>query len=336
MSNIIIIDTLATSVKGMSVQAYRKDEGWSRDHVFQRAVIDESHESHAELVSITEKAKQAKATVEMLFNAWVEGNEHLKGSLGHDLAMWVNKIAHDGYDSVTWSDIIDVGERKVIRSQFKHLAKSDCAKLFRLYKRKECELKDKINADAIKFVDAHVTEEVNKLKEQIRSMIIVAFCDANYAGAEVHDLRQNSYSTGWTINYAILHDDFMLNLDQIAEREARGQDKVASTSLILSVAFEGDGRQNYRSGAKDCSISEVSIGHVKKHIDENQKEVRYIVEEDTVRIRNGNSDVRFHTQDAKQLKRVRFLLNALLHLMSIKHTSVWARQDWMNDVLIIK
>jgi hypothetical protein len=336
MSNINIIDTLATSVQGMSVQAYKRDEGWSREHVFQRAVIDESHEHYAELVSLGEKAKNAKATVELLFNAWVEGNQHLVASLGHDHSIWVNKIAHDGYDSVTWSDIIDVGHRKAIRAMFKHLAKSDCAQIFRAYKRKDCELKDKINAQAIKFVDAHVVEEVNKLKEQIRSMIIVAFCDANYAGAEVHDLRQNSYSTGHTINYAILHDDFMLSLDQIAEREARGQDKVASTSLILSVAFEGDGRQNYHSGAKDCSIREVSIGHVKKHINEHQQEVRYIVEEDTIRIRNGNSDVRFHTQDAKQLKRVRFLLDALCHLMSIKHTSVWARQDWMNDVLIIK
>lgn len=335
MSNIIIIETLATSVKGLSVQAYRKDEGWSRDHVFQRAVIDQSHESYAELVSIADKAKKAKATVEMLFNAWVEGNEHLKASLGHDHAMWVNKIAHDGYDSVTWSDIIDVGHRRAIRSQFKHLAKSDCAKLFRLYKHKECELKDKINAEAIKFVDEHVNSQVAKLKDQITTKVNLAFSEAGYAGTEVKDVKECSYAEGFRINYAVLHDDFMMNLDDVAKHDERNNDKVASTGYIISIGYEGDGRQNYRSGDRDASISKVCISHIKKYVEEG-KEIRYLSDEDTVEIRRGNSDVRFRSSDVKHLKRVKFLFTLLCHIMTIEHTSVWARQDWMNDVLIIK
>jgi hypothetical protein len=334
MSNINIIDTLATSVQGLSVQAYQRTEGWSKDHVYQRAVIDKSHEHHDELVSYGDKAKQAKSTVELLFNAWLEGNQHLDASLGHDKASWVNKIAHDGYDSVTWSDIIDVGHRKAIRAQFKSLAKSDCAKVYRLYKHKEQELRDKINEQAIKFVDAHVNSEVSKLKEQIHAMAKCALVECCYRGAEVEDVQQCIYTTGWAINYAILHDDMTLNLEEIAEREKRGSDKVASTSLVLSVSYEGDGRQNYSSGDKDCSIRAVSICHIKKCVDDNGKETKYLVEEDSVRIRNGNSDVRFSTKDAKQLKRIKFLLSALFHMMNIKHTSVWARQDWMNDVHI--
>ena len=333
-NNKIIIDTLATSVKGLSVQAYQHNEGWSKEHVFQRAVIDKSHEHHDELVSYVAKAKQARSTVELLFNAWLEGNQHLDASLGHDKASWVTKIAHDGYDSVEWTDIIDVGHRKAIRAQFKSLAKSDCAKVFRLYKNKEHELRNKISEQAIKFVEAHVDSEVSKLKEQIHAMTKCALVENCYAGAEVTDVRQSSYATGHTINYAILHDDMMLSLEEIAEREKRGSDKVASTSLVFSVCYEGDGRQNYSSGDKDCSIRSVGICHIRKCIDENGKEIKYLVEEDSFRIRNGNCDVRFNTKDAKQIKRVKFLLSAVFYMLKVNHTSVWSRRDWMNDVHI--
>ena len=335
MSKIIIKDTLATSIQGMSIEAYCKEEGWSKDHVFQRAVIDQTNEHYAELVSLDEKVKKAKDTVELVFNAWLEGNQHLSASLGHDKAMWVNKIAHDAYDSVQWSDIIDVGHRKAIRTMFKGFAKSEFAKVYRNYYLKRNQLRDKINEQAIKFVDGHVSAEVAKLKEEIHAMIGCALVECCYRGAEVTEVRQASWSTGHCINYAIMHDDFIMDLDEVAEHDKRNGDKVASHTLVLSVCYEGDGRQNHLSGDKDSAIREISICHINKH-EEEGKEIRYLVEQDTIRIRNGNSDVRFSTKDAKQLKRLKFLFSALFHIMLIKHNCVWARQDWMNDVHLAK
>ena len=334
--NIKIVDVLTTDTKGLSIQAYKNTDGWSRDHVYQRAVIDKHHEHFDELESYIAKAKQAKSTVELLFNAWLEGNQHLNASLGHDKAKWVHKIAYDDYDSVEWSDIIDVGHRKAIRAQFKSLAKSDCAKVFRLYKGKENELSEKINAVAIKHVSAHVDAECVKLKEQIHAMIKCALVESCVAGAEVEDIKQSMHSTGYSINYAILHDDFSLSFEEIDARDKRSKDKVASMSLVLSVSYEGDGRQNHSYGDKDCSIREVSICHIKVFDDGSGKKVKYLSEEDSIRIRSGSSDCRFSCQNKKQLKRIRLLLSALSHLMSIQHESVWARQDWMSQIYISK
>lgn len=331
MSNINIIETLATSEQGLSVQAYKRLEGWSKEHVYQRAVIDKSHEHYAELVSLGDKVKKSKDTVELLFNAWLEGNQHLNASLGHDKNGWVNKIAHDAYESVDWSDIIDVGHRKAIRSMFKSFAKNECSKVYRLYKQKQQELRDKINERAIKFIDAHVSNEVAKLWEQIHQHLGHAFDESHIVAEEVKGLRHNN--CGNHIDYAILHRDFNLNLDEVSEREERSKDKVASNIMVLSVAYEGDGRHNYSSGDRDSHIRQVSLGHIKQ-FDENGNNVRYYVEEDSINIRSGSSDARFSTKDINQMVRIKLLITAVCNLMHVKHDSVWCRQDWMNEVHI--
>lgn len=328
--NINIIDTLGTSVQGLSVQAYTSDEGWSKDHVHQRAVIDKSHEKYAELQSLKEKESVGLASIDLVLKAWLDGNQGFEDVIvkNYGYNRFRNNIANDNYEGVNFTDIDNLGTRRAVRSMFKSLAKSHQAVLYRLNKTKRQELEQSISEDAIKAVSKHVDEQVNVVKNKIHDKIAKAIRDSgNYASVEVEGLNNSHKSK---ICYTILHDDFLMTSAEFEERNKHG-DKVAHQNFVIAVEFEADGRNNYASGDKGSYVKQVAIGFIKSHTENNETK-RYFVEEDYVYIRNGNSSLHFNSKDARQIKRLRLLLNCVSDLAEIENTAVWARRDWMSDV----
>jgi len=331
MSNINIIDTLCTSVQGLSVQAYTSDEGWSKDHVHQRAVIDESHAKYAELKSLKDKKRIALESIDLVLKAWLEGNEGFEKILtdAYSYKQYLANVAHDNYDSVNWKHIDDVGIRKAFRSAFKSFAKSNQAVLFRLYHTKIQELENDIGEEAIKAVSKHVDEQVNVVKNKIHDKMAKAIRESgNYASVEVEGLHRNHRSQ---ICYTILHNDFLMTNEDLEERNKRGTDKVAHQNFVISVEFEADGRNNYASGDKDSHVKQVAIGHIKSH-EEDGKTLRYFVEEDYVYIRSGGSSLNFQSKNIRQIKRLKLLLSCVMEMAEIENNAVWARRDWLSQV----
>jgi hypothetical protein len=329
-----VLDVLTTSIQGLTVQAYTAEEGWRKDHVFQRAVISEGHEEFENLKSLRLKAKSAHATIGLAFNAWLESNEGFTKELEKvsSIEQWVHRIAGDHYDGVEWSNIDDKAIKKATRSYFKSLAKNECSVMFRLYKKKATDCEQKVSDQAVKFVNERVDHQVDYLKELIHTGIKNALDESGYtAHTEITDL---SAGGEFRITYAVLHDDFQMSFKDIEERDQRNTDKCTSMYYVVDVKYEGNGRSNYATGDKACSIKEVGIGHIKMNAREEGKKIRYFCEEDSIRIRSGNSNVTFFSKDKNQIKRIKALLNLVMHMVDINITAIWSRQDWMSDVHI--
>jgi hypothetical protein len=329
-----VLDVLTTSIQGLTVQAYTAEEGWRKDHVFQRAVIVEGHEEFENLKSLRSKAKSAHATIGLAFNAWLESNEGFTKELEKvsSIEQWIQRIAGDHYDGVLWSNIDDKAIKKATRSYFKSLAKNECSVMYRLYRTKATTCEQKVSDQAIKFVNERVDHQVEYLKGLIHTGINNALNESGYtANCEVMDMNAGGEHR---ITYAVLHEDFMMSLKDVEERDSRSTDKCSSSYFVVDVKYEGNGRNNYASGEKGCSIKEVSIGHTKLNAREDGKEFRYFCEEDSIRIRSGNSNVTFFSKDKNQIKRIKALLNLVMHMVDINVTAVWNRQDWMSDVHI--
>lgn len=331
MSNINIIDTLGTSVQGLSVQAYTSDEGWSKDHVHQRAVIDESHDKYAELKSLKDKKRIALESIDLVLKAWLDGNAGFEQVLNenYNYKQYLVNVAHDNYDGVNWKHIENVGTRKAFRSAFKSFAKSNQAVLFRLYHTKIQELEASICEVAIKAVSKHVDEQVNVVKNKIHDKMAKAIRESgNYASVEVEGLVNDHKAR---ICYTILHNDFLMTSEEHVEREKRSRDKVAHQNFVISVEFNADGRDNYASGDKDSHVKQVALGHIKYH-EKDGNNIRYFVEEDYVYIRNGGSNLNFNSRDSRQIKRLKLLLTCVMEMADIENNAVWARRDWMSQV----
>ena len=329
-----IEDVLTTSVQGLSIQAYKRSEGWAKDHVYQRAVISSGHAEFENLKSYREKAKAARSTVSLAFNCWLEANIEFKQALEgvSSLEVWANRIACDNYDAITWTDIEDKSIRKATRSYFKSLAKNECSVMYRLYLGKVQACEQKINDEAIKFVNERVDHQVEYLKEQIHLAIQKSLNASGYtAHSEIKDMSAGGEHR---ITYAVLHEDFTMNLKEVEDRDANRKDKVCSMYYVIDVKFEGDGRSNYATGDKGCSIREVSIGHLRLNRTDEGKEIRYFNEDDSIRIRSGSSNVSFFSKDKNQIKRIKGLLDVVMEMVQINVTSVWCKQQWMSDVYI--
>jgi hypothetical protein len=328
-----VVDVLTTSIQGLTVQAYTAEEGWRKDHVFQRAVISEGHEEFENLKSLRSKAKSAHATVGLAFNAWLESNEGFAKELEKvsSIEQWVQRIAGDHYDGVEWSNIDDKAIKKATRSYFKSLAKNECSVMYRLYRLKAQTCEQKVSDQAIKFVNERVDHQVDYLKGLIHTGIKNALNESGYtAHSEITDMANGGEHR---ITYAVLHEDFQMSLQDVEDRN-RSTDKCSSMYYVVDVKYEGNGRSNYASGDKGCSIKEVAIGHMKLNAREDAKEFRYFNEEDSIRIRSGNSNVTFFSKDKNQIKRIKALLNLVMHMVDINITAIWNRQDWMSDVHI--
>jgi len=331
MSNINIIDTLGTSVQGLSVQAYTSEEGWSKDHVHQRAVIDESHSKYAELKSLREKKRVALASIDLVLKAWLDGNEGFEKILAeaYNYKQYLHHIAHDNYEGIEFHNFDDLGIRKAFRASFKSFAKSNQAVLYRLYHTKIQELENDIGDEAIKAVIKHVDEQVNVVKNKIHDKMAKAIRESgNYASVEVEGLHRNHKSQ---ICYTILHNDYLMTNEEHEERNKRSKDKVAHQNFVIAVEFESDGRNNYASGDKDSHVKQVAIGHIKSH-EEDGKTLRYFVEEDYVYIRSGGSSLNFQSKDSRQIKRLKLLLTCVMEMAEIENNAVWARRDWLSEV----
>jgi hypothetical protein len=204
--------------------------------------------------------------------------------------------------------------------------------MFRLYKKKATDCEQKVSDQAVKFVNERVDHQVDYLKELIHTGIKNALDESGYtAHTEITDL---SAGGEFRITYAVLHDDFQMSFKDIEERDQRNTDKCTSMYYVVDVKYEGNGRSNYATGDKACSIKEVGIGHIKMNAREEGKKIRYFCEEDSIRIRSGNSNVTFFSKDKNQIKRIKALLNLVMHMVDINITAIWSRQDWMSDVHI--
>ena len=329
-----VLDVLTTSIQGLSVQAYTADDGWRKGHVFQRAVIAEGHEEFENLKSLRSKAKSAHTTVSLAFNAWLESNEGFAEELVKvsSIEQWIQRIAGDHYDGVEWSNIDIKHIKKATRSYFKSLAKNECSVMYRLYTLKVQTCEQKVSDQAIKFVNERVDHQVEYLKGLIHTGIKSALNESGYtANTEILDMANGGEHR---ITYAVLHEDFMMDTKDVEERDARNTDKCSSMYFVVDVKYEGNGRNNYASGEKNCSIKEVAIGHIKLNARDDSKQFRYFCEEDSIRIRSGNSNVTFFSKDKNQIKRIKALLNVVMHMVDINITALWNRQDWMSDVYI--
>lgn len=326
-----VLDVLTTSIQGLSVQAYTADDGWRKGHVFQRAVIAEGHEEFENLKSLRSKAKSAHTTVSLAFNAWLESNEGFAKELEKvsSIEQWIQRIAGDHYDGVEWSNIDNKDIKKATRSYFKSLAKNECSVMYRLYRLKVQTCEQKVSDQAIKFVNERVDHQVDYLKGLIHTGIKNALTESGYtAHTEITDMSAGGESR---ITYAVLHEDFQMSLKDVEDRN-HSTDKCSSMYYVIDVKYEGNGRNNYANGDKGCSIREVAIGHLKLNAREDGKEFRYFNEEDSIRIRSGNSNVTFFSKDKNQIKRIKALLNLVMHMVDINITALWNRQDWMSDV----